>query len=172
VFNYYFKFYSFAESTVRNCEPCGTNLIPYPLSTSPNCGDPMYFSFYCNTSSGQVSFKALSGTYRVATINPGTRKFVIQVKHAENLNARNSRENLKLNQSLPFNKPIWTSSSNFSSEEVEISWIPPQEPNCTLSKDCKDWPNSTCNITSDGKRRCLCNQNFRWNGSTLNCTGG
>jgi hypothetical protein len=176
VFNYYFKFYSFAESTVRNCEPCGTNLIPYPLSTSPNCGDPMYFSFYCNTSSGQVSFKAPSGTYRVATINPSTRKFVIQVKHADKLNARNSGGNPQLNQPLPFNATMnFTFFSNFRSEveaEVEISWIPPQEPNCTLSKDCKDWPNSTCKITRDGKRRCLCNQNFRWNGSTLNCTEG
>uniref|UniRef100_A0A2N9H967 Protein kinase domain-containing protein n=1 Tax=Fagus sylvatica TaxID=28930 RepID=A0A2N9H967_FAGSY len=45
------------EQTVRNCKPCGTNMIPYPLSTSSNCGDPMYFSFYCNTTSGQVSFK-------------------------------------------------------------------------------------------------------------------
>jgi hypothetical protein len=125
VFNYYSKFYSFAESTVRNCEPCGTNLIPYPLSTSPNCGDPMYFSFYCNNSSGQVSFKAPSGTYRVATINPSTRKFVIQVKHADKLNARNSGGNPQLNQPLPFNATMnFTFFSNFRSEveaEVEIT---------------------------------------------------
>jgi hypothetical protein len=54
--------------------------------------------------------------------------------------------------------------------EVEISWAPPQEPSCTSSTDCKDWPNSTCNITSDGKRRCLCNQNFLWDGLNLNCS--
>uniref|UniRef100_A0A2N9G4Q8 Receptor-like serine/threonine-protein kinase n=1 Tax=Fagus sylvatica TaxID=28930 RepID=A0A2N9G4Q8_FAGSY len=43
------------EQTVRNCNPCGTNMIPYPLSTSSNCGDPMYFSFYCNTTSGEFN---------------------------------------------------------------------------------------------------------------------
>jgi hypothetical protein len=174
VINYYSKFYSFAESTVRNCEPCGTNWIPYPLSTSQNCGDPMYFSFYCNTSSGQVSFKAPSGTYRVATINPSTRKFVIQVKYAENLFARNSGGYLQLNQSLPFNAAMnFTIFSNFRSgdeAEVEISWEPPQELSCTSSRDCKDWPNSTCNITRDGKKRCLCNGNFLWDGLNLNCT--
>ncbi|XP_059450903.1 G-type lectin S-receptor-like serine/threonine-protein kinase At4g03230 [Corylus avellana] len=68
---------SVIESTVKNCEPCGTNLIPYPLSTRPNCGDPMYFSFYCDNSIGQVNFKALSGTYRVATINQRDEKILL-----------------------------------------------------------------------------------------------
>ncbi|KAK7833551.1 wall-associated receptor kinase-like 15 [Quercus suber] len=54
----YLKLDISAEPTVRNCEPCGTNMIPYPLSASSNCGDPMYFSFNCNTTSGQVSFNA------------------------------------------------------------------------------------------------------------------
>nr|POF18398.1 g-type lectin s-receptor-like serine/threonine-protein kinase [Quercus suber] len=53
------------ESTVRNCKPCGINVIPYPLSTRPNCGDPMYFSFECNNSTGQLSFKSPTGTYQV-----------------------------------------------------------------------------------------------------------
>jgi hypothetical protein len=137
----------------------------------------MYFSFYCNTSSGQVSFKAPNGTYRVEAINPSTRKFVIQVKHAENLNAKNSRGYPQLNHSLPFNATDFSFSSYFSSEVeaevLEISWIAPAlEPNCTLPKDCEDWPNSTCQKTRDGKRRCLCNQNFLWSGSTLNCAEG
>ncbi|XP_030930946.1 G-type lectin S-receptor-like serine/threonine-protein kinase At4g03230 [Quercus lobata] len=88
------------EPTVQNCEPCGTNMIPYPLSTSSNCGDPMYFSFNCNTTSGQVSFKALSGTYRVTSIDQNTSKFFIQVKDVGNL---------RLNQSLPFKVKLYTS---------------------------------------------------------------
>uniref|UniRef100_A0A7N2MBI3 non-specific serine/threonine protein kinase n=2 Tax=Quercus lobata TaxID=97700 RepID=A0A7N2MBI3_QUELO len=87
------------EPTVQNCEPCGTNMIPYPLSTSSNCGDPMYFSFNCNTTSGQVSFKALSGTYRVTSIDQNTSKFFIQVKDVGNL---------RLNQSLPFKVKLYT----------------------------------------------------------------
>jgi len=161
-FNYYAKFYTFAESTDRNCEPCGTNLIPYPLSTRTNCGDPMYFKFYCNTSSGQVSFKAPSGMYRVSRINPSTRKFVIQVKYDRSLG-------ILLNELL---YPFTMSKLSTDDGEVEISWETPQEPSCNSSRDCKDWPNSTCNITRDGKKRCLCNGRFPWDGSNLNCTKG
>uniref|UniRef100_A0A2N9G5P1 Bulb-type lectin domain-containing protein n=1 Tax=Fagus sylvatica TaxID=28930 RepID=A0A2N9G5P1_FAGSY len=136
------------EQTVRNCKPCGTNMIPYPLSTSSNCGDPMYFSFDCDTTSGQVSFKAPSGTYRVTGIDPNTRMFLIQVKGGGNP---------WLNQSLPFNLTSpRNSSSKISSEvtdDVEIVWEPPLEPICNLPADCKDWPYSTCKSARDGKRR-------------------
>ncbi|XP_059449196.1 G-type lectin S-receptor-like serine/threonine-protein kinase At4g03230 isoform X2 [Corylus avellana] len=156
---------SVIEPTVSNCEPCGTNVIPYPLSTGPNCGDPMYFSFYCNSSTRQVSFKTPSGTYRVDSINPSTATFVIKVNDAENPEARSPRGTLLLNYTLPFNTP-----GRFTANEVEISWEPPLEPTCTLLTNCKGWPNSTCEITRDGERRCLCKQNFRWNGSTVTCT--
>jgi len=46
------------------------------------------------------------------------------------------------------------------------------EPSCTSSRDCKDWPNSTCNRGTDGKKRCLCNGSFQWDGSNSNCTKG
>lgn len=172
---------NFAVSTKRNCESCGTNLIPYPLSTGPNCGDPMYSSLYCNISTGQVSFKAPNGTYRVTSIDPKTQKIVIQVKGCV---AKNSTsEILPLDQKLPFHVKNWcnaagpgNSSSNSSSrgiDEVELSWDPPLEPTCTSSMDCKDWPaDSSCNAARDGKKRCLCNENFRWNGSSLYCTRG
>jgi len=175
VFNYYSKFYTFAESTVRNCEPCGTNLIPYPLSTGPNCGERMYFSFDCNSSTGQVSFKAPSGTFRVASIDPSNRTFVIQVKHV-GYNRNSSGPTQLLNDSLPFIESTWqVTNSNDSSgieAEVHISWDFPKEPSCNSSRDCKDWPYSTCKKARDEMRRCLCKLHFQWNGSTLNCTRG
>ncbi|KAF3958737.1 hypothetical protein CMV_016386 [Castanea mollissima] len=152
------------ESAVQSCEPCGINVIPYPLSTGPSCGDPNYFNFNCNTTSGQVSFIAPSGTYRVASIDPDTRNFLIQV---------NDKGNLRLNHSLPFNL---TSPRNFSSEistevtdEVEIVWEPPLEPICNSSADCNDWSHSTCKSARDGKRRCLCSFSYRWDGAMLKC---
>ena len=167
IIHHYLKLDSFAEQTVRNCKPCGTNMIPYPLSTSSNCGDPMYFSFYCNTTSGQVSFKAPSGTYRVTGIDPNTRMFLIQVKGGESP---------WLNQTLPFSL---TSPRNSSSKipsgvtnDVEIVWEPPLEPICNLPADCNDWPHSTCKSARDGQRRCLCNISFQWDGAKLNCTTG
>ncbi|KAE8686542.1 hypothetical protein F3Y22_tig00111059pilonHSYRG00223 [Hibiscus syriacus] len=60
--------------------------------------------------------------------------------------------------------------SRCTTDEVEIGWDPPSEPTCSSPTDCKDWPNSTCNATSDGKKTCLCNTNFRWDNLSLNCT--
>ena len=166
-FIHYLKLDISAEPTVQNCGPCGTNMIPYPLSTSSNCGDPMYFSFNCNTTTGQVSFKAPSGTYRVTSIDQNKSKFFIQVKDVDSL---------RLNQSLPFNLTTpRNSSSNVSSrvkDDVKIVWEPPLEPICNLSADCEDWPHSTCKSASDGKRRCLCTISFRWDGTKLSCTKG
>ncbi|KAL6287461.1 hypothetical protein ACE6H2_011851 [Prunus campanulata] len=49
-----------------------------------------------------------------------------------------------------------------------VGWEPLTEPTCTTSANCKDCPHSTCTTTRDGKKKCLCNSNFKWNG--LNCT--
>ncbi|KAB2610565.1 G-type lectin S-receptor-like serine/threonine-protein kinase [Pyrus ussuriensis x Pyrus communis] len=164
------------ESTSRNCETCGTNLIPYPLSTGPKCGDLAYYSFKCNTAVGQVSFEAPSGTYKVTSINPDTRKFVIQAKNADNCRNQNF---LHLNQSSPFhvinkcNAESSELSSDFSfkgGHEVEISWDPPLEPLCSSYTDCKDWPRSTCNTTKEGLKRCLCTAKSKWDSLSLNCT--
>ncbi|KAG6717801.1 hypothetical protein I3842_04G118200 [Carya illinoinensis] len=86
------------ESTSRTYKPCGTYTIPYPLSMGEDCGDPMYFIFNCNTSSGQVSFKAPRGAHPVVRIDPSARIFVIQVI--------NSSIIALLNESLPFNSTV------------------------------------------------------------------
>ena len=120
----------------------------------------MYFSFNCNTTSGQVSFNAPSGTYRVTIIDQNTTKFFIQVKDVGSL---------RLNQPLPFNQTTpRNSSSNILprvTDDVEIVWEPPLELIRNLSTDCKDWPHSTCKSAIDGKRRCLCTKSFRWDGA-------
>lgn len=177
------------EPSVRNCEPCGTTVIPYPLSTGPDCGDPMYSSFHCDNSTGRVSFLVPGDKYRVSSIDPDKRKFVIatqRAKRVDNCNARNSRgTTLHLNQSLPFNVTNWcydeaelgsyTSQNSFTSrtDEVEIAWEPPiLEPTCISYTDCKGLQHSTCIAAKDGTRRCRCGPNFKWNGTTLNCTQG
>lgn len=170
----------FAESTKRNCDICGTNLVPYPLSTERDCGDPNYFSFLCNTSTGLVSFKAPNQIYLVTRINPNTRSFIVQLKAADTYQ-RNLNGGFELNQSLPFrfsglpNADLGNYSIDTSSifiDEVEIGWEPPEEPTCSSPSDCKDWPHSTCNLTVNGERRCLCEKTFRWDGIALNCTQG
>ncbi|MBA0815820.1 hypothetical protein Gohar_000552 [Gossypium harknessii] len=171
------------EASTRNCETCGTNSVPYPLSTGPKCGDPMYFSFHCNNDTGKLSFMAPNGRYSVVVVNPDARTFVIQMKAEEAnncaaLHASASRI-LQFNQSSPFNVTSSCSGElgNLTSDstlegtvEVEISWKPPLEPMCSSSADCKDWPHSTCNENKNGQRRCLCNSTYHWDGSVLNCT--
>ncbi|KAA8524528.1 hypothetical protein F0562_010951 [Nyssa sinensis] len=175
--DFYARTVSLERSTTRNCEPCGTNMIPYPLSTGSNCGDPAYSNFSCNSLTGQVSFQTATKSYRVTSINPDTQNFVIQAKGDENCGKINSRQ-LKPSSSfyvtLPFDvTDLCYVEMNISSvdkllqgrDEVEIRWYPPLEPLCNSPTDCKDWPNSNCRAG-----RCHCNPNYVWNGSLLNCT--
>ncbi|KAJ6421904.1 hypothetical protein OIU84_026938 [Salix udensis] len=170
------------ELKAKSCEPCGINVIPYPLSTGSDCGDPMYSSFHCNTSTGKLSFNTQNGTYNVTTIDQDKRTFAIQDKDGDHCNSSTGGQLREFNLSLPFKMNPFrprcdTVAGNFGSNissqgvvEIVIGWEPPPEPVCTSSADCEDWPNSTCkNETGNGKMRCHCNSNFRWDGMALNC---
>ncbi|XP_050379933.1 uncharacterized protein LOC126797337 [Argentina anserina] len=165
------------ESTVRDCEPCGTTMIPYPLSTGPDCGDRMYSRFKCNNLTGQVSFVGLKDTFRVISIIPSTQIFLIQgiPRAVPKCDSRNRAKALQLNPSFPFKMSSWCSADlgNFSSgarNVLELGWELSPEPACNTSADCKGWPNSTCNPTRDGTKRCLCNISFQWNASNFKCS--
>ncbi|KAJ6855915.1 hypothetical protein NC651_040515 [Populus alba x Populus x berolinensis] len=173
------------EPKAKSCEPCGINVIPYPLSTGSDCGDPMYFSFNCDNSTGKLSFKTHSGTYNVTTINQDTRTFVIREKDVADCKDGTIGQIPNFNTSFPFkmnNSKLRcdTEEGNFISTgssqgllEIDIGWEPPQEPVCSSSSDCDDWPNSTCNnVKGNGTARCLCNSNFWWDGMALNCVQG
>ncbi|XP_022727428.1 G-type lectin S-receptor-like serine/threonine-protein kinase At4g03230 [Durio zibethinus] len=166
----------------RTCETCGINIIPYPLSTGSSCGDPMYFSFNCQTDTGQISFNASGRTYRVTSIYPDRQRFSIQLEDAKKCRVRDSLEKLL---QFPGTSPFFVSSTciptrnSFSTDslsedkwfyEVEIGWNLPLEPTCGSSEDCKDWPNSFCNVAADGKNRCICNSSFQWDPSKISCT--
>ncbi|KAM1010097.1 hypothetical protein TB1_044740 [Malus domestica] len=169
------------ESTVRDCKPCGTTIIPYPLSTRLGCGDPLYFRFKCNYFTGQVSFVGLNDAlFRVISINSSTRRFFIQGFHTENVDNSDPRNRAakQINPSFPFKviSPGNADLDNFSSEVlssrgsdvVEMGWELPMEPTCTTPADCRDWSHSIRNPARDGMKRCFCETNFRWDG--LNCT--
>lgn len=110
------------------------------------------------------------------------RKFVIQTNDADSCRAINSDSKfLKLNQSSPFHVIRWcfadlgnyTSVGSFKGGgELEIGWEPPPEPTCSSPTDCRDWPNSICKASGDGKKKCLCDMSSRWDGLKLNCTQG
>ncbi|GAU39216.1 hypothetical protein TSUD_270590 [Trifolium subterraneum] len=152
------------EPTPRTCEPCGTNMVPYPLSTGSNCGDLKYFNFICNTSTGQLNFTTSDEvSYRVIRVNPISRTFTIYNEDSS-LN-RNCGDGSNRTGNLKVSSPFH--SDNWCSQQVEVSWDPPsEEPVCDNSVDCQGWKSSTC---SKGNR-CVCNANYRWNGESLSCT--
>lgn len=112
------------------------------------------------------------------SIIPETQKFII---HSKNIVVCERDNLLRLNQSSPFHLTGKCNADPSTinpiapvkiGEEIELSWDPPLEPVCSYSLDCKDWPNSICNTTRDGKKRCLCYTNFLWDGLNSNCTIG
>ncbi|KAK7257496.1 hypothetical protein RIF29_31516 [Crotalaria pallida] len=155
--------------TPKTCEPCGSNIVPYPLSTGPTCGDPKYFNFSCDNSKGELSFTTTTHSYRVTSINAGSRRFSIQVFQEVSFRSdcdESTQKDENLQVSSPFDK---IDNNQCYGDEVEISWRKPSEPTCTESIDCKGWAHSTCKATGEGNR-CLCDANYYWHGDILNCT--
>ncbi|XP_054812245.1 G-type lectin S-receptor-like serine/threonine-protein kinase At4g03230 isoform X2 [Prosopis cineraria] len=155
------------ESTARTCKPCGTDTIPYPLSTELSCGDPAYFNFNCDLSTGNVNFMVRKDnytekdSYRINYIDPVSRTFSIQFGDSSSCAASNLASRLD---------PSFSVTKQCDGEgEVMISWLPPQEPPCNNSLDCNAWSHSTCNPARYGVGRCLCAKNYRWNGNDLSC---
>ncbi|CAA3016361.1 G-type lectin S-receptor-like serine threonine-kinase At4g03230 [Olea europaea subsp. europaea] len=151
----------------RDCKPCGDIMIPYPLSTRPNCGDPLYSSFDCDNSTGIFNFQTLGRNYQVININKENRTFVIEVNSVTANSCDASTQIVKLNQSSPF-----TVTNQCYERRIEISWKPPLEPSCNVPGDCRDWTNSSCHAKANGVSRCYCDQEYQWNGTSLNCVQG
>nr|TKS16477.1 hypothetical protein D5086_0000023040 [Populus alba] len=169
-------------SVKRKCEICGTTIIPYPLSTGPNCGDKMYFRFHCDDSISQLMFEAPDGAYyRVTGIDEELQKFSIDVGNAD-CTAIESMGNYmqQHNQSWPFhvigrcdaNRSNIILGSSFEGTrfaEVEIGWAKPSEPLCNSLDECNDWQHSTCSSATNGMKRCLCSKSFWWDPKTVSC---
>ncbi|KAF3771940.1 Wall-associated receptor kinase-like 15 [Nymphaea thermarum] len=65
-------------SAGKQCGNCGSFSVPYPLSTSPGCGDPSY-SVFCNTSAGALFLRSEGGAdYPITSIDPLSQTFILQ----------------------------------------------------------------------------------------------
>ncbi|KAK7335541.1 hypothetical protein VNO80_27442 [Phaseolus coccineus] len=149
--------------TAKSCEPCGTYAIPYPLSTGPNCGNPLYNKFNCTKSTGKVSFMMPGGiSYPVTWIDEDTRMFFIQPDY---FNSFNSSFNPQNSIDSPFHVI-----ENNEGVVIKINWLPAPEPPCSKLIDCMNWPYSTCRATREGESRCLCDSNYKWNNTIMRCT--
>ncbi|KAI9094236.1 hypothetical protein K1719_026818 [Acacia pycnantha] len=151
------------EPTPRTCQPCGAFTIPYPLSTEPSCGDPIYSNFKCDLATGKVNFTVGEESYSVTNIDPDKRSFSIQINDSEDCDASNLGR-----LGLPFH--VTQQCDEVEGQTLKINWSPPDEPPCSNSLDCKGWSYSTCNATRNGNGRCLCNKKYQWNRGNLSCT--
>ncbi|MED6198945.1 hypothetical protein PIB30_071450 [Stylosanthes scabra] len=135
-------------NALRNCEDCGHMKVPFPLSTSPNCGDQNY-KIRCN--SGTLWFDTINGSsYIITSINPTFQRLVIQPPGLAN-NTCMSRdfknEGMWLDTNSPFNitssntlilmncsQEILTMLFNCSSTSICHKYV--QEGNPVISKAC------------------------------------
>ncbi|KAG9451918.1 hypothetical protein H6P81_004822 [Aristolochia fimbriata] len=145
----------------KRCPSCGANIIPYPLSTGPNCGDPAYRSFSCNTSIGELRFQALDGvSYPVTSINAEELTFVIQPRRICWPNEPKSRD-LRLNSTQPFqitrrntilllscSDPPSQSSIGCTSSEVCGRYMSGDNALCFTSRSCCSYVAGRSSLTS------------------------
>ncbi|XP_074279742.1 wall-associated receptor kinase-like 20 [Silene latifolia] len=63
------------STSPRQCPPCGPTHVPYPLSTSPTCGDQSY-KLHCidNTT---LLFPTSNSSYTITSTNPSSQRLVI-----------------------------------------------------------------------------------------------
>ncbi|KAL2345634.1 hypothetical protein Fmac_006919 [Flemingia macrophylla] len=91
-------------STDSVCSNCGDSVVPYPFSTSENCGDKRY-KVYCND--GNLEFLSATGTYyQILRIDPSANKLVISPPIILKNTCYSSdlfMGGLLLDESLPFN---------------------------------------------------------------------
>ncbi|KAF3771698.1 Wall-associated receptor kinase-like 15 [Nymphaea thermarum] len=154
-------------SAGKQCGNCGSTAVPYPLSTSPGCGDPKY-PVFCNTSARALFLKSINGTeYPITSIDPQSQTFIIQPARLMGNSCRTTDfvyEGVKLNHSLPFNFTTgntlfllncsaqfmtrgvfdcFTQSSNPSSCWTYLRQAPPE------MASCRSW-NICCSGTTGG----------------------
>ncbi|KAM0016342.1 putative wall-associated receptor kinase, galacturonan-binding domain-containing protein [Helianthus debilis subsp. tardiflorus] len=63
--------------STNGCPKCGTMRVPYPLSTSENCGNPKY-KLHCNTTTGLEFISAEQVYYTITSIDSKARRLVLR----------------------------------------------------------------------------------------------
>ncbi|KAF9596728.1 hypothetical protein IFM89_012927 [Coptis chinensis] len=128
--------------------------VPYPLSTSSNCGDPDY-GLHCDAHTHKLYFDALNGsTYSVRSIQASLQRMVVQPSlwvpgkciTVDML----ASEGLWLNQSLPFN--VTSSNTIFllnCSPRLLVSPL-----NCTSSSLCHRYLEFSGHVDRDRALQC------------------
>lgn len=143
------------------CPDCGSTTVPYPLSTSPTCGDQSY-KVRCDAG-GTLLFDTLNNSYPITSINPEGQRLVIQPASLLDNTCVTSdlvHQGVQLNSSLPFNV---TSSNTILYLNCTTTLL--NSPlNCSSASLCHTYVNGTRDAAACGAAPICCT--FRAGGST------
>ncbi|KAM1069464.1 hypothetical protein ACFX13_001404 [Malus domestica] len=145
--------------SLPRCPDCGTTTVPYPLSTSPTCGDQ---SYKIRCSAGSLLFDTLNNSYPIESVSPASQRLVLRPSaFLPNTCIATDivHEGLQLNNSLPFNV---TSSNTILYLNCTDTLL--RSPlNCTASSLCHTYINGTGSVGSCKESLCC---TFRAGGSS------
>ncbi|CAJ1868578.1 unnamed protein product [Sphenostylis stenocarpa] len=123
-------------STLNSCSNCGDSVVPYPLSTTENCGDKRY-QIYCNDD--ELEFLSATGTYyKILRIDPSANRLVISpplILKNTCYSSDLSMGGLVLDENLPFNISAQNTVMLFNCSNNIL-----QSPlNCTSNSICRQF---------------------------------
>ncbi|KAI3445383.1 hypothetical protein Pfo_002048 [Paulownia fortunei] len=138
-------------SSLNQCPKCGTMEVPYPLSTTQDCGKPEY-KLYCNN--GSLEFVSAGNfSYKVLSITPDAYKLIIQpplIVQNTCLSSDLGSNGFKIDDASPFNISKINTVMLFNcSENILLSPL-----NCSSSSPCRQFEEKAQQGT--GCRNTLC----------------
>ncbi|KAL5991741.1 hypothetical protein ACLOJK_012652 [Asimina triloba] len=143
------------------CPNCGSTPVPFPLSTSPTCGDPNY-KVRCD-GSNTLQFDALNGSsYPIEAVHPEIQRFVIRpasLVPGTCVTTDLRSQGIQLNNSLPFN--VTSSNTIMLLNCTQLLLSSPLD--CTSSSLCHTFINQTAEASLCGQSICC---TFRAGGSS------
>lgn len=135
------------STPLKPCPNCGSTPVPFPLSTSPTCGDQSY-KIRCDAGIGnttkqpQLLFDTVNDSYPITSISGPTQRLVISPSPllpnacvAEDF----PHQGLQLNSSLPFNVTSANTIVYLNCSDSLLS----SPLNCSSSSLCHSYLNST-----------------------------
>ncbi|WJX38336.1 hypothetical protein P8452_26009 [Trifolium repens] len=131
--------------SVTPCPPCGNTTVPFPLSTTPTCGDPLY-KIQCTTS-GSLLFNTVNNSYPIQSINPKTQRIIIQPASIIPKTCTTTdkiHQGIILNNTLPFN--ITSSNTIVYLNCTRTLLLSPL--NCSAASACHAYINNTESISA------------------------
>uniref|UniRef100_A0A2C9VEF4 Protein kinase domain-containing protein n=1 Tax=Manihot esculenta TaxID=3983 RepID=A0A2C9VEF4_MANES len=135
------------------CPNCGSTPVPYPLSTDPGCGDPLY---RVSCKAGKLWLDALNeSSYLIASTNPLTQRLIVRPPGFTNntcMSADFRSQGIHLDSNLPFNITSSNTIINMNCSESVIQLYTAR--NCSSTSRCHDYirenaiAKASCGITT------------------------